>query len=108
MNVDFDEKIFLMKVVLLNLYFTGSEWASGAQRFRHGAGAVVPDPFVCFARPALPDGALGLLTPKPALFARIQECGFAPAALLRAAFTSLREVSQCEGAYGGLCATPLT
>ena len=75
MNVDFDEKIFLMKVVLMNLYFTGSEWASGAQRVRHGAGAVVPDPFVCFARPALPDGALGLLTPKPALFVESRSVG---------------------------------
>ena len=27
---------------------SGSEWASGAQRIWHCAGAVAPDPFVCF------------------------------------------------------------
>ena len=37
----------------------------GAQRVRHPAGALVPDPFVCFARPALPGGALGSSTPNP-------------------------------------------
>ena len=79
---------------------SGSEWASGAQRVQHCAGAVVPDPFVCFARPPLPGGAL-LFTLKPALFVESGVVGSRQVARSSGSVYLFEGASQCEGTEGG-------
>ena len=62
--------------------------------------AVVPDPFVCFARPSLPGGALGSSPQNPPSLKN-------PGLWVRASGVALGSVyfnegaSQCERAYGG-------